>query len=75
MLGWYATGIVKAVGAKVTLFQPNDRVWYAGALARAGSNSERQVVDERIVGHMPTTLDFASAAALPLTRVTMGIVV
>lgn len=70
VLGWDATGIVKAVGAKVTLFQPNDRVWYAGALARAGSNSERQVVDERIVGRMPKTLDFASAAALPLTSVT-----
>ncbi len=70
VLGWDATGIVKAVGSKVTLFQPNDRVWYAGALARAGSNSERQVVDERIVGRMPKSLDFATAAALPLTSVT-----
>lgn len=70
VLGWDATGIVKAVGSKVTLFQPNDRVWYAGALTRAGSNSERQVVDERIVGHLPKTLDFAEAAALPLTSVT-----
>lgn len=70
VLGWDATGIVKAVGAKVTLFQPNDRVWYAGALARAGSNSERQVVDERIVGRMPKSLNFAAAAALPLTSVT-----
>lgn len=70
VLGWDATGIVKAVGSKVTLFQPNDRVWYAGALTRAGSNSERQVVDERIVGRMPKTLDFVAAAALPLTSVT-----
>lgn len=70
VLGWDATGIVKAVGSKVTLFQPNDRVWYAGALTRAGSNSERQVVDERIVGRMPKSLDFAAAAALPLTSVT-----
>ncbi len=70
VLGWDATGIVKAVGAKVTLFQPNDRVWYAGELARAGSNSERQVVDERIVGRMPSTFDFAEAVALPLTSVT-----
>lgn len=70
VLGWDAAGIVKAVGSKVALFQPNDRVWYAGALARAGSNSERQVVDERIVGYMPKSLDFATAAALPLTSVT-----
>lgn len=70
VLGWDAAGVVKAVGAKVTLFQPNDRVWYAGSLIRAGSNSERQVVDERIVGHLPQTLDFAAAAALPLTSLT-----
>ncbi len=70
VLGWDATGIVKAVGAKVTLFKPNDHVWYAGSIARAGSNSERHVVDERIVGHLPKSLDFASAAALPLTSIT-----
>jgi NADPH:quinone reductase-like Zn-dependent oxidoreductase len=28
------------------------------------------VVDERIVGHMPKTLGFAEAAALPLTAIT-----
>jgi len=70
VLGWDATGIVKAVGPDVTLFQPGDRVWYAGSIARAGSNSELQLVDERIVGHMPKSLDFAPAAALPLTGLT-----
>jgi zinc-binding alcohol dehydrogenase family protein len=70
VLGWDATGIVKAVGPDVTLFQPGDRVWYAGSIARAGSNSELQLVDERIVGHMPESLDFGPAAALPLTGLT-----
>jgi zinc-binding alcohol dehydrogenase family protein len=70
VLGWDATGIVKAVGPDVTLFKPGDRVWYAGSIARAGSNSELQLVDERIVGHMPTSLDFGPAAALPLTGLT-----
>jgi len=70
VLGWDATGIVKAVGPDVTLFQPGDRVWYAGSIARAGSNSELQLVDERIVGRMPQTLDFGPAAALPLTSLT-----
>ena len=70
VLGWDATGIVKAVGPDVTLFQPGDRVWYAGSIARAGSNSELQLVDERIVGHMPASLDFGPAAALPLTSLT-----
>lgn len=70
ILGWDAAGVVKAVGPQVSLFKPGDRVWYAGSIARPGSNSELQLVDERIVGPMPATLDFAHAAALPLTSIT-----
>jgi zinc-binding alcohol dehydrogenase family protein len=70
VLGWDASGIVKAVGSEVSLFQPGDRVFYAGAINRAGANSERHVVDERIVGHMPEKLTFAEAAAMPLTAIT-----
>ncbi|MGX4640918.1 zinc-binding alcohol dehydrogenase family protein [Massilia sp. SYSU DXS3249] len=70
VLGWDASGIVRAVGPQVTLFKPGDRVWYAGAIHRAGSNSELQLVDERIVGRMPANLGFAEAAALPLTAIT-----
>ncbi|MDR3412752.1 MAG: zinc-binding alcohol dehydrogenase family protein [Formivibrio sp.] len=70
VLGWDAAGIVRAVGPEVTGFRPGDRVWYAGSIARQGSNSELQLVDERIVGRMPESLDFAQAAALPLTAIT-----
>ena len=70
VIGWDATGIVKAVGDKVTLFQPGDKVWYAGDLTRSGSNAEMQLVDERIVGAMPKSLSFSDAAALPLTTLT-----
>lgn len=70
VLGWDAVGIVKSVGDAVTLFTPGDEVWYAGALGRPGSNSEFQLVDERIVAHKPRTLDNASAASLPLTAIT-----
>lgn len=70
VLGWDAVGVVKAVGPLVTLFAPGDEVWYAGALGRPGSNSEFQLVDERIVALKPRTLDNASAAALPLTAIT-----
>ena len=70
VLGWDATGVVSAVGPDVTLFKTGDKVWYAGAINRPGSNSEYQLVDERIVGHMPASLDFAPAAALPLTAIT-----
>ena len=70
VLGWDAAGIVRAVGSEVTMFAPGDHVWYAGALNRSGSNSELQLVDERIVGRMPASLGFAAAAALPLTSLT-----
>ncbi|MEE4151660.1 zinc-binding alcohol dehydrogenase family protein [Pseudomonas viridiflava] len=70
VLGWDVAGVVKAVGSDVTLFQPGDKVYYAGSLIRPGANSELHVVDERIVGHMPKSLSFAHAAALPLTAIT-----
>ena len=70
VLGWDAVGVVKAVGDAVTLFTPGDEVWYAGALGRPGSNSELQLVDERIVALKPRSLENASAAALPLTAIT-----
>jgi len=70
VLGWDAAGLVRSVGAKVSRFKPGDRVWYAGDITRPGSNAELQAVDERIVGPMPASLDFAQAAALPLTAIT-----
>ncbi|MYM90233.1 zinc-binding alcohol dehydrogenase family protein [Rugamonas sp. FT82W] len=70
VIGWDAAGVVKAVGPDVTLFQPGDEVWYAGALMRPGTNSELHLVDERIAGHKPRKLDFGQAAALPLTAIT-----
>jgi zinc-binding alcohol dehydrogenase family protein len=70
VLGWDATGIVRAVGAECTLFKPGDEVWYAGDVTRPGCNSELHLVDERIVGRKPKSLSFAQAAALPLTSIT-----
>jgi zinc-binding alcohol dehydrogenase family protein len=70
VIGWDAAGVVKAVGPDVTLFKPGDEVWYAGSLTRPGTNSELHLVDERIAGYKPKTLDFGKAAALPLTAIT-----
>jgi zinc-binding alcohol dehydrogenase family protein len=70
VLGWDAAGTVVAAGPEATLFKPGDAVYYAGAIDRPGSNAELQLVDERIVGRKPATLDFAQAAALPLTTIT-----
>jgi zinc-binding alcohol dehydrogenase family protein len=70
VLGFDAAGVVAAVGEDVTLFSPGDEVWYAGSVGRRGSDAALQLVDERIVGHKPSSLDFADAAALPLTSLT-----
>jgi zinc-binding alcohol dehydrogenase family protein len=70
VLGWDAAGTVLAVGDTVSGFAVGDRVWYAGAIDRPGSHAERQVVDHRLVGHMPATWGFDDAAALPLTAIT-----
>ncbi|RMG55802.1 MAG: zinc-binding alcohol dehydrogenase family protein [Gammaproteobacteria bacterium] len=70
VLGWDAAGEVDAVGEGVSGFRPGDRVWYAGAVNRPGCWQQLQRVDHRIVGHMPRTLDFAEAAAMPLTSLT-----
>lgn len=70
VLGWDAAGEVVQVGPDCTLFKPGDKVFYAGDITRAGSNAEYQLMDERIVGHMPESLSFEQAAALPLTSVT-----
>ena len=70
VLGWDAAGTVEAVGPEVTLFKPGDEVYYAGDVTRPGANSELHLVDERIVGRKPKRLDFAQAAAIPLTAIT-----
>lgn len=70
VLGWDAVGEVVATGESVTEFRPGDQVYYAGDITRQGSNAEFQLVDERIVGHKPSSLTDAEAAALPLTTIT-----
>ncbi len=70
VLGWDAVGTVQAVGDSVQHYRPGDRVWYAGSIARPGTNAELHTVDERIVGRAPASLSDAQAAALPLTAIT-----
>ena len=70
VLGWDAAGEVIAIGDEVTHFAVGDKVYYAGDITRPGSNSEFQLVDERIIGRMPTALDYEQAAAIPLTGIT-----
>lgn len=70
VLGYDAAGVVEAIGESVDGFQPGDRVYYAGDVTRPGSNAQFQLVDARLVGHAPRSLDLAEAAALPLTAIT-----
>jgi NADPH2:quinone reductase len=70
VMGYDASGVVEAVGPDCQLFRPGDAVMYAGVLERQGSNAELQLVDERIVGHKPASVDHAEAASLPLTALT-----
>jgi zinc-binding alcohol dehydrogenase family protein len=70
VLGYDASGVVAAVGPDCTLFRPGDAVFYAGVLDRQGSNAELHLVDERITGRKPASLDHAAAASLPLTALT-----
>jgi NADPH2:quinone reductase len=70
VLGWDAAGTVEAVGSQTSLFKPGDAVYYAGDVTRPGCNSELHLVDERIAGRKPKSLDFAQSAAMPLTSIT-----
>lgn len=70
ILGWDASGVVEEIGSDCTIFKPGDEVFYSGDLTRSGTYSEYHLVDERIVGLKPKSLNFAQSAALPLTSIT-----
>lgn len=70
IIGWDAVGTVVAIGEKVSLFQPGDQVFYAGSFVRPGSDSQYQLVDERITGRAPKNISLVQAAAMPLTSLT-----
>jgi NADPH:quinone reductase len=70
ILGWDVAGVVEETGEGCELYKTGDEVYYAGDLNRPGCNSEYHLVDERIVGKKPKTLDFVQSAAIPLTGIT-----
>ena len=70
VLGYDAAGVVVRRGRDCSLFKVGDEVWYAGSIARQGTNAQMHAVDERIVAPKPKSIGFAEAAALPLTAIT-----
>lgn len=70
MLGWDVAGELVAMGSAGAGVSVGDAVHYAGDLPRPGGTSEFHAVNAAIVGHRPTSLTPAQAAALPLTALT-----
>ena len=70
VLGFDTVGEVIAIGAEVTKFSIDDKVYYAGVQTQQGSHASYQVVNELLVGHAPINLTVAEAAAMPLTAIT-----
>lgn len=70
IIGWDAVGVVEAIGDNVSLFKVGEEVYYAGDITKQGSNAEYQVIDERIVGRKPKSLNDEEAAVIPLTGLT-----
>jgi NADPH2:quinone reductase len=70
IIGWDAVGVVEAIGDNVSLFKVGEEVYYAGDITKQGSNAEYQVIDERIVGRKPKSLNDEEAAVMPLTGLT-----
>jgi NADPH2:quinone reductase len=65
-------GIVSDIGQGVRGFQTGDEVYSCagGFKGHGGALADFMVADARLVAHKPQTLDFASAAALPLVAIT-----
>jgi NADPH:quinone reductase-like Zn-dependent oxidoreductase len=66
ILGRDISGIVRAVGDRVSVFKPGDKVMALGRKAYA----ELAVVDAKDVALVPEKLDLVKAAALPLVTMT-----
>ena len=62
--GMEVAGVVEAVGPDVTLVKPGDRVM---ASTGHGGFAEVALAPEQSVHRIPDTMDFASAAAFPIT--------
>lgn len=70
VMGNELAGVVEAVGASVTRFAAGDRVFARVNKARMGAFAQYAVVEENHAAPMPASLDFTSAAAVPLAALT-----
>ncbi len=70
--GCDGAGVVEAVGASVTRFQPGDAVWFChgGVGGTVGNYAEYLVLDQSLAQPKPRHLDMIAAAAAPLVLIT-----
>jgi NADPH:quinone reductase-like Zn-dependent oxidoreductase len=70
VMGNELSGIVEAIGPEVTRFTKGDRVFARMDKDLMGAFAEYAVVNQNHVARMPVSLDFPSAAAVPLAALT-----
>ena len=70
VLGLDAAGVIDAVGADVTRWQPGQRVAWHGDLSRPGVFAEYALADDHVLATMPDDLSYEAAAALPCAGMT-----
>ena len=70
VLGRDVSGVVRAVGSRVSNFRVGDEVYASPSLARNGSCADLVAVDYRSAALKPAKLDHIQAAALPLVTLT-----
>lgn len=63
-------GVVEALGQGVTRFAVGDRVYARVAKDALGAFAEYAVIDDDLLAPMPASLDFVTAAAVPLAGLT-----
>jgi NADPH:quinone reductase-like Zn-dependent oxidoreductase len=70
ILGLDVSGVVEAVGARVTKFRVGDEVWSSPRHSRPGTYAEYVCIDEREVARKPANLSHDEAASMPLVGLT-----
>jgi NADPH2:quinone reductase len=68
--GYDGAGVVVKAGSEA-LFEVGDEVFYCDMSQYDGTNAQYQVVDSRVVGPKPKSLDWAEAASYPLVSLTV----
>lgn len=68
-LGWDVSGVVEAVGQKVSRFQVGDAVFSRPDIRRNGTYAEYVVIHEDEVARKPRTISHVEAATIPLAGI------